>query len=124
MEDNLFDLSEFSKKEINSENSEGNSSSIKENGPYISSFNNNSSISDFSLEKQEMSPGQITISQNNSINSSLNSPINIISSPNFNKSYNDENLQIYEQNINLDNPQEKNKNSLAFQNLMIHFQKT
>ena len=113
MEDNLFDLSEFSKKEINSENSEGNSSSIKENGPYISSFNNNSSISDFSLEKQEMSPGQINISQNNSINSSLNSPINIISNPNFNKSYNDENLQIYEQNINLDNPQEKNKNSLV-----------
>ena len=112
MEDNLFDLSEFSKKEINSENSEGNSSSIKENGPFISSFNNNSSISDFSLEKQEMSPGQITISQNNSINSSLNNPINIISNPNFNKSYNDENLQICEQNINLDNPQEKNKNSL------------
>ena len=112
MEDNFFDLGEFSKKEINSENSEGNSSSIKENGPFISSFNNNSSISDFSLEKQEMSPGQITISQNNSINSSLNNPINIISNPNFNKSYNDENLQICEQNINLDNPQEKNKNSL------------
>ena len=56
-----------------------------------------------------MSPGQINISQNNSINSSLNSPINIISNPNFNKSYNDENLQIYEQNINLDNPQEKIK---------------
>ena len=114
MENNIFDLSEFSNKELNSDTSEDfkDNSPLKGNELLGSPFNNSSSKSDFSLEKSENSSGKITINTNNFINSISNNPINIISQPNFKASYDNDNLKICEQNISLDNHQEKEKNSL------------
>ena len=95
-----FDLDEYSNKEENSENSE----EIKNNSPQRNSDIDSSPNIDFSpiynssSDKEQISPGQLIISKNHTINGNTNNPINI-SAFKINKSYKSENLKICEQNL-------------------------
>ena len=111
--ENIYDLEEYSNKDDNS----GISEELKDNSPQkdddilVSSFDDNYPKLDFSLEKHELSEGQITISKNNSINGISNNPINV-SKFIINNNYSPSKLQICEQNFVFENGKNSDKNAL------------